>query len=145
MKRIALIAAVYMAIGLNVAAQSQQQQNPPTPPAAPQVAPAQEKTAPDVILTGCLVQGAEPTIFLFENAKLDPKNAEEKASRYLVVVAAEDIDLRTHLNHQVRIVGLTDGKPQPQPGQKVAEKDLPKFSAKTVTMVANTCAVPTVR
>ena len=144
MKRIVIIAAVLLGLSLNVAAQSQQQQAPPTPPQQAAAAP-QEKTPPEVILTGCLVQGSGPAVFIFENAKLDPKNAEEKPSKFLVVVAAEDLSLRTHLNHQVRITGATDGKPQPQAGQKVEEKDLPKFSARTVTMVADTCAVPVTR
>lgn len=153
MKKIVTVAAVCLALGLNVAAsqatqnqqQQQQQQTPPTPPTPPQPPVVQEKTVPEVVLTGCLVQGSEPTVFLFEKALKDPKSTTEKAGRYLLVVAAEDVDLRTHLNHQIRVSGIPDNKPQPAPGQKVEEKDLPKFSAKSVTMVADTCSAAVLR
>ena len=38
-----------------------------------------------------------------------------------------------------KIVGVWDGKTAPASG-KVEEKDLPRFTAKSVTMVADTCA-----
>jgi hypothetical protein len=115
---------------------SQQQQTPPTTPAQPQT-PA----IPEVSLTGCLIQGSAPTVFLLENAKVDPKSDTEKGARFIVLAAAQDLNLRTHLNHEVTIGGLTDGKPTVT-DKKVEEKDLPKLSAKKVSMVSNTCASP---
>lgn len=109
----------------------------------PQTArPQQEKTLPDVTLTGCLVQGSGPTVFIFDRARKDPKDVKEVAGKYVVVVAAEDVDLRTHLNHEIRITGTTDGRPVLPVTQKAEEKDLPKLSAKSVTMVAETCSAP---
>ena len=109
----------------------------------PQTAqPKQEKTVPEVTLTGCIVQGSGPTVFIFDRARKDPKDAKEIAAKYLVVVAAEDVDLRTHVNHEVRITGPTDGRVAPPATQKVEEKDLPKLSAKSVTMIAETCSTP---
>jgi hypothetical protein len=103
------------------------QQNPPKP------------AVPEVTLTGCLVQGSTPAVFIFENARKDPKSTTEPAVKYVVLASAEDLNLRDHLNHEVRISGLPDGKIAPPTTQKVEEKDLPRLSAKSVTMVADTC------
>ena len=98
----------------------------------------------DVTLTGCLIQGSGPTVFIIDNAKKDPKDAEEKGARYIVLAAAEDLNLRQHLNHEVRITGKPEGM-VPVAGTKVEEKDLPKFNTKAVVMVSNTCALATAR
>jgi hypothetical protein len=95
-----------------------------------------------VTLTGCLVQGSAPTVFLFENAKIDPKDKAEKGVKYLVMVSDEDLNLRTHLNHEVELVGKVELKPEPPAGQKVTEKDLSIFTAKTLTKVSDTCGAP---
>lgn len=128
MKYLITTVAVCFAISVSAAALQEQQ-------------PTQKQTPPEVTLTGCLVQGSVPTVFIFENAKKDPKSTTEKGAKYVVVVASEDLNLRTHLNHEVRITGQPDGKPQPT-GQ-VEEKDLPRITAKAVTMVSNTCQAPT--
>lgn len=95
-------------------------------------------------LTGCLVQGSGPTVFIFENAKKDTKNAAEKGVSYMVVSNVADVNLRDHLNHQVEISGKADPKPAPVTGAaKIEEKDLPKLTLKTVTLVSNTCSTPT--
>ena len=109
-------------------------------PASPQT--PQKPAVAEVTLTGCLVQGSTPAVFIFENARKDPKSTTEPAVKYIVLASTEDLNLRTHLNHQVRISGLPDGKVAPPTTQKVEEKDLPKLSAKSVTMVADTCATP---
>jgi hypothetical protein len=109
-------------------------------PASPQT--PQKPAVAEVTLTGCLVQGSTPAVFIFENARKDPKSTTEPALKYIVVTSTEDLNLRNHLNHQVRISGLPDGKVAPPTTQKVEEKDLPKLSAKTVTMVADTCSSP---
>lgn len=115
--------------------QQQQQQQPPTPPQTP---------ITDTTLTGCLIQGSGPTVFIVDNAKADPKSTTEKGARFLVIAAAEDLNLRQHLNHEVRITGKVDGT-VPVAGTKVEEKDLPKLNAKAVVMVSNTCPLAAAR
>lgn len=111
----------------------------------------QQKVAlPEVVLTGCIVQGASPTVFIFDNAKKDPNSALEKGERYLLNSVIEDVDLRTHLNHSVRITGEVDlrvsampvreptGSNLPRPGE---ERTLPRLNAKRLTMVSDKCAM----
>jgi len=130
---IALATCLALGIGV-VAAQNPPTQNPPS---------TQDQKMPEVTLTGCLVQGSSPAVFIFENAKKDPKSTTEKPGKYVVVAATEDLNLRAHVTHEVRITGLTDNKPVPLPNQKVEEKDLPKLSATALTMISNTCPTPT--
>ena len=117
---------------------------------ASQATVPQKQMPPEVVLTGCIVQGSSPTVFVFDNAKKDPNNATEKGVRYLLASAVEDVDLRTHLNHEVRIVGEVDVKvsadpvtappvPPVPPVPPDPEKNLPKLTAKSVTMVSDTC------
>lgn len=136
MKRLVTTLGVCLAIGVGAAAaQQQQQQQQADPPAAAQ---AQKPATQELTLTGCLIQGSTPTVFVFDNARKDPKSPTEKAVKYIVVAGAEDLNFRPHLNHEVRIVGTWDGRTAPATG-KVEEKDLPRFTAKSVTMVADTC------
>ena len=121
-------------------------QTPPTtqtppPPQTPPTPPTQKPAMPDVTLTGCVVQGSSPTVFLFDNAKKDPKSTTEKGVRYVAVIAAEDVDLRKNLNHEVQMTGQIELKAVPPPGQKVEEKDLPRFSVKSLTSLSDTCGV----
>ena len=139
---LAICAAVTMSVAANQAGQGQQQQQqqqqtPPTPPQTPQ-------TIADTTLTGCLIQGSGPTVFIVDNAKADPKSTTEKGARMIVIAAAEDLNLRQHLNHEVRITGKVDGT-VPVAGTKVEEKDLPKLNAKAVVMVSNTCPLGAAR
>lgn len=118
------------------------QQAPPTPPAIEQ---QKSQQPPEVILTGCIVQGSSPTVFVFDNAKKDPASAAEKGVKYLIVASAEDVDLRTHLNHEVRVVGQIDLKigaqPAMPPDKPEGESALPRLNAKSITMVSNTCSL----
>ena len=138
-----VVTALALCFGLAVSTSAVQQtqqgqaQQAPQPPAAPQT-----PTMPELTLTGCLVQGSTPAVFIFENVRKDPKNAAERPVKYLVIAATEDLNLRAHLNHEVRILGTSDGRVAPPTNQKVEEKDLPKFSAKSLTMVSDTCSVP---
>jgi len=132
--------AVCVAVGASTAAFQQQQQTPPTQQQAQQIVGDDQKTPPDVTLTGCLVQGSTPSVFLFDNARKDLKDKAEKGVRYLVLIAGEDLDLRAHLNHEVTMTGRIELKPALPAGQKPAEKDLPTFATKNVTMVADTCS-----
>jgi len=135
--------AVCVVVTATTAAFQQQQQ---TPPPAQQQAQGQQivgddqKTPPDVTLSGCLIQGSTPSVFLFDNARKDLKDKGEKGVRYLVLIAGEDLDLRAHLNHEVTMTGRIELKPALPAGQKPTEKDLPTFATKNVTMVSDTCA-----
>ena len=147
MKNVVSALAVTFAIATSAAVLSAQQNPPPPPPppAAEQTPPAQTPaTTPDVKVTGCLVQGSGPTVFIVENAKKDSKSATEKGVSYMVVSTLADVNLRDHLNHQVEISGKADPKPAPVTGAaKIEEKDLPKLTVKSVTLVSNTCSAPT--
>lgn len=149
MKKVVTALAASFAIAAGAAALQAQQSAPPPPPPAqqapPTVTPPQDM-AGDVTLTGCLIQGSSPAVFIFENAKKDAKSTSEKGVSYIVVATAADTNLRDHLNHQVEISGKPDSKAAPVTGTgKVEEKDLPKLTAKTVTPVSNTCSAPAAR
>jgi hypothetical protein len=131
MKRFAtgLLASLAVAASL-VAAQEQAK-----PPAADQ------QKSPDVSITGCLTQGSGPTVFILDNARMNPRDTNEKAKTYLLVAASEDLGFAKQLNHQVSVTGSAEVKAAAMPpaGQKPTEKDLPKLTAKSLTQVADTC------
>ena len=131
---------VCCAVGLNMAAVLVQQ-TPPPPNAKPPLQTSAKPTEAEITLTGCLVQGSASTVFILQNARRDPLSTTEKAARYVVVPAAEDLVLKQHLNHQVRILGVPDGRPQPTPqaGGTFDEKQVPALSAKSLTMVSASC------
>ena len=116
-------------------------QQPTPPPSAPAAAAAAtDQKAPDVTITGCLVQGSGPTVFILENAKSSTAPATEKGQKYVLDAASgAKVEFTSHLNHQVRIVGMADTKAGEAAAPSSNEKDLPKLSARTVTMVADTC------
>jgi len=135
MKRTVTTLAALLAITVGTAATSAQQD-------------PQKAMPPEVVLTGCVVQGSSPDVFIFDNAKKDPNSTTEKGARYILASAVEDVDLRTHLNHEVRVVGELDLKVsatpvtptvQPDPQRPADERTLPKLKAKSVTMVSDTC------
>jgi len=131
---------VCCAVGLNMASVFVQQ-TPPPPIPKPPIQTSAKSTVAEITVTGCLVQGSAANVFILQNAKQDPQSAGEKAARYVVVPAAEDLVLKPHLNHQVRLLGVPDGRPQPvvQAGTPVDEKSIPALSAKSLTMVAASC------
>ena len=110
---------------------------------------------PDTTLTGCLIQGSGPNVYILENGRMSTAAASEKGKSYVltIVPGSTAVDFRSQVNRQVRIVGLTDDKAasavviSPDPASptatvvKVEEKDMPKFSARTVTRVGDTCVV----
>jgi len=94
----------------------------------------------DLSLTGCLTQGSGPTVFILQNARRNARDRSEQGLSYMLVDAAADLALQTHMNHEVMVTGAADAKVQaPPPGQKSNEKDLPKFSVKSLTEVADRC------
>ena len=149
MKAIVTAFAVVVAVTLGTAA-TQAAQVPQTAQPTQTVPADQKKVPPDVTLTGCIIQGSSPTVFILDNAKLDPASTTEKGVRYLVAGVSEDVDIRTHLNKQVRIVGEVDAKVSADPvtvppvppvtPPTDPEKGLSKLKAKSVTMVSDTCA-----
>jgi len=98
----------------------------------------------EVAVTGCVVQGTGPTVFILENAKSDPRDVNEKGRSYLLVASAMSISFREHLNHEVRVSGTAESKmpPPPPAGERVNESELPKLTATKVTHVATTCSPP---
>lgn len=131
---------VCCAVGLNMAIVFVPQ-TPPPPNAKPPLQTSAKPTEAEITVTGCLIQGSASNVFVLQNAKRDPQSATEKGARYVVVPAAEDLVLKQHLNHQVRILGVPDGRPQPTPqaGGTVDEKLVPALSAKSLTMVSASC------
>jgi hypothetical protein len=130
---------------------AQAQTTPPTQQTQPPQ--QQQEMEKEISLTGCLVQGSEPTVFILEDAiegavpptdPTDPTRPEretEETKSYVVVADAEDLFLRNHLNHKVTIRGVPDETmvDPATPEKPVEEKDLPKLAAKSVLPVADTC------
>lgn len=119
---LASVAAAVCLVVVNVAAQE-----------------AQTKKPAEVTLTGCLVQGSTPAVFLLDKAKQDPSSQTEQAKSYVVINKVEDVDLTKMLNHQVRVRG-TAGPAVPT--NPAPEKSLPTLTASAVASVADTCATP---
>jgi hypothetical protein len=140
MKRTAmgLLAGVVMATGV-VVAQSAGQQPPPPQQQPPQQQQKQDK--PEVTLTGCVTQGSSPAVFILDNARINTDDRTEKGKIFLLVAGAEDLNLKNHVNHEVSITGQADAKTMvtPPPGSKIEEKELPKLTAKSLTVVADKC------
>jgi len=112
------------------------------PPSQPQSSSStgHSTVTPEVTLTGCLVQGSGPTVFILENARLGDDKTGSPGS-YVLVADNDTVKFDQDLNHEVQITGTSDNKAQPKPaaGQKPAERDLPRFTAKIVTSVADKC------
>ena len=102
-----IVSSVFTA-GL-VAAQTQQP--PPPPPQQQQQQPApqrEQQKAPEVTVTGCVIQGSSPTVFIFDQVRTNPQDRNEKTKTYVLVAGTEDLMLKDHLNHEVRITGLAE-------------------------------------
>jgi hypothetical protein len=141
-----LLASVVVA-GTAIAAQGNQGggQAPASPPAAGQQptvtvqTPAQKPA--EISITGCLVQGSTPTVFILENAKVSATSTDKPQSWVLEVAPGTKIEFQPELNHQVTIMGIAENRAGATVvvGQKVAEKDMLKFTARTIVKVADTC------
>lgn len=110
--------------------------------APPQQAAAdQRQKGTEVSITGCVIQGSTPAIFIIDNAKVKPDDPNEKPVSYVLVAGTEDLMLKEHVNKEVRVQGEIERRTPPvaAPGQKVAEKDLLKFTTKGITLVADRC------
>ncbi|MEO7190603.1 MAG: hypothetical protein ABI051_06070 [Vicinamibacterales bacterium] len=118
-------------------------------------------------LTGCLVQGSGPSVFLLENARMASQASSEAGKTYIVSkAAAADVDFMKNLNHKVTISGAAEevkviampstvtvqtskeeGKASvgvsAQSGvNKTDEKVMPKLSAKSIVSIGDTCTAP---
>ena len=98
----------------------------------------------EVSLTGCLVQGTGPDVFIFENAKAEPRDATPKGWTYILASGDAAVSFREHLNNEVRIDGMAETKMAPSlaAGESVKESDLPKLKATKIVHVATTCSQP---
>jgi len=128
-----LLLGTILAGFVSVGVMAQQAAAPPAP------APQAQTAVTDVILVGCVTQGSSPTVFLFENA-VDPADKNSKARTFRLMAKVDDVDLTEHLNHKVQLKGVAEAKVPPATTGKVAEKDLPVFTAKAATHVATTCS-----
>ena len=140
MKRNLLGLIVAMALATPLVAQ-QQQTAPPNPQSPPAQQQEQQTSPKDITLTGCVVQGSQPTVFLLDNARVNTQDPNEKGRTFLIVESTQDLNVKEHLDHEVTMTGKAEDKTPPTPpaGQKVDEKDLPKLQATSLTMVADRC------
>jgi len=143
MKRTAmgLLVGFAMATSVVIAQSTSAGQYPTQQPQQQQQQP--QKDRPDVTLTGCVTQGSSPSVFILDNARLNMDDRTEKGKIFMLVAGTEDLGLAKHVNHEVTITGQADAKTvvTPPAGQKVDEKDLPKLTAKSLTVVADKCTV----
>src|SRR5262245_24511373 len=156
-KTFSVLAAVTLGAAMVVAQDPQAHApRPPQPSPSPSPSMSQSQSDRDQSVTGCLIQGSGPTVFLLENAKMSSEvsaaagagqeragagQSAASAGRTYLVAAASSVDLKGQLNHQVTLTGTGETKASPTaaPGAKIDEKDLPKFSAKSVVKIADTC------
>jgi hypothetical protein len=113
----------------------------------PDVLAGQQSQPPkskEVSLTGCLVQGSGPSVFILENAKVDPRDSTEKGQRYLLTSSSMSISFSQHLNSEVKVDGKAEMKDRPAQAadERMNESDLPRLTATKITHVASTCSSP---
>jgi hypothetical protein len=92
-------------------------------------------------LTGCVVAANSAGAYILDNAT-ERLGSNEPPRAFRLIGAAEDMDFMQHLNHRVRVVGTAELRTPPTPpaGGKVAERDLPLMSVKTIESLGDTCA-----
>jgi hypothetical protein len=124
-----------------VVAATSAQNAPPPQTTPPQTQPQTQKPAPqppEVMLHGCVVQGTTPGIFLLTNA-INPAKKGDTPKIYRLTAQVEDPDWVSVTNKQVTITGIPGVKPQPKPGEKINEEELPTFSVSKFEAIADTC------
>jgi hypothetical protein len=119
------------------------------PPQVPQRPVLQTISPSDIQVTGCIVQGSSPAVFLLENGKKDPKDKTEEGRKYFLSPAAPDLNLKAHLKHSVRITATEDFKVSAMPVREPVppsterpgeERTLPRLIIKSITMVSEKCS-----
>jgi hypothetical protein len=150
------ILAATVAAGILVSAQSSQ----PAPQDPLRTMPPTtvgDKDATTTV-TGCLIQGSKPTVFILENARTATDDRGASGKSYIVAAAAGSsaVNLKNELNHQVTITGTADQVAvrlsedamkntapgdTANPGMKSSlnEDLLPKLTARSVSKVGDTC------
>lgn len=126
-----VVTSLLLTVGITVATLAAQTVPPP---------PQDPPKSSDVTVTGCLIQGSGPTVFLLDNAKINPNDSSEKGVRYLVINTMEDVNLATHVNHELALSGTPGtSKPINDPNPP-NEMTLPTLTAKSVVLVADRCS-----
>jgi hypothetical protein len=109
---------------------------------APAQPAAQDPKPADITVTGCLIQGSGPSVFILDNARLNPNDATEHSRRFLIVNQVEDLNLTTQLNHEVALSGTPNYKTSADPqATKIEEQNLPTLTTKSMVLVADRCTV----
>lgn len=127
----AVFAFAVAATPVGTSAQSGQSGATPVPP-MPQTT--------DMTVTGCLLQGSAPTVFLLDNARIDPKDSKESPKKYLIVSQVEDVQLKDLVNHEVTATGAVKARADVQPvTPPPSEKDLPVLTARSLASVSDRC------
>ena len=103
----------------------------------------------DIQLTGCIIQGSSLEVFLLDNGKKNPNDKTEESRKYFLSPAAQDLNLKAHLKHSVRITATEDFKVSKMPDREPVppstdrsgeERTLPRLIIKSVTMVSEKCS-----
>jgi hypothetical protein len=107
--------------------------------AVPQQTPVQDP--PAITVTGCLIQGSSPSVFLLDNARVNPRDREEVGRRYILVNQVEDTDFKNHLDQEVTVTGTLKITllPVPVVGRALTEAELSVFTARSVATVSDRC------
>ncbi len=94
----------------------------------------------EIILTGCVTEGAAPGTFILSNATARP-DMQDIARTFRLVSAGADVDFSFHADHQVQATGLAELSipPEPLPGERVDPGDLPAFAVSSIRNVSERC------
>lgn len=119
----------------------------PPSPAAQGAQPAQEASANDTTLTGCLLQGSGPSMYILDNAKAENAAKNAKGQRYTLEIAAPAEQIKPVLNSHVRVIGSPEPNDATAAGasaavasdQKASDSTLQKISVKRITRLSETC------
>lgn len=123
MKSLTTAIAICLLVGGSIQASTRQQQEQPQPP---------ELTA-----RGCVTAGGDTGTFVLTNAVIEAGSIKGTNVRFRLIPDT-GVELKPHLNHLVRVTGVTQGK-VPPPGQTVPESDLPTLRIHTLKMVSSEC------
>lgn len=94
----------------------------------------------DVTVTGCVTQGSQSTIFVLDNARVNPSDPNEKGKQYLLTsVFYDEAPVKDFLNHEVTITGTAIGNNPTLPGAEGSLDIITAKSATSLTSVADRC------
>jgi hypothetical protein len=133
-----ILGAIALSSFVATAAVAQNAPPPQTTRPQTQQPPQTAPQPPEVTLHGCVVQGTTPGIYLLRNA-IDPTKKGDTPKIYRLTAQIEDPDWMSVTNKQVTMTGIPGVKPQPKPGEKINEEELPTFSVSKFEALADTC------